>query len=418
MKTFEVKMPQLGETLTEGTISKWLVKPGDTVERYQPLCELLTDKVDIEFPAPVGGTIKDLRASEGQTVSVGDVMLRIDTEEDFVEVTDEPRGAKAGLAPERKVAPVAERTDGQPAPAADGGAAVLSPAVRRLAREHGIDISAVAGSGAGGRVTKDDIEQFVAARGAGAAPAAAKPAPKAVAPPAGVPYDEVPLSRIRKVTAQHMTESKTTIPHAWSTQEVDMSGVVALRNQHKDAFQRQHGAPLTFLPFVIKATVAALKQHPQINAQFGGDKIFVKKQINIAVAVALDDGLIVPVIHDAGTMSITALAQQVFALAEKARAGKLGLDDIQGGTFTVNNTGTFGSVVSYPIIPPGQAGILAMEKVMKRPVVLDNDQIGVRWMMNLCLSFDHRVTDGFQAGTFLADVRKGLEAMGPKTPLE
>jgi len=406
----------LGETLTEGTINKWLVKPGDTVERYQPLCELLTDKVDIEFPAPVGGTIKDLRASEGQTVSVGDVMVRIDTEEDFVEVVDEPRGAKAGLAPERKAAPVAERKDGQPALADGGGAAVLSPAVRRLAREHGIDISAVSGTGAGGRVTKEDIESFVAAQKSGAAPAA-KPAPAAVPPPS-VPYDEVLLSRIRKVTAQHMTESKTTIPHAWSTQEVDMSSVVALRNAHKDAFQKQHGVALTYLPFVIKATCAALKQHPQVNAQFGGDKIFVKKQYNIAIAVALDDGLIVPVIHDADTLTITQLAQRVTALADKARAGKLGLDDIQGGTFTVNNTGTFGSVVSYPVIPPGQAGILAMEKVMKRPVVLDNDQIGVRWMMNLCLSFDHRVTDGYQAGLFLGDVRKGLEAIGPDTSLD
>lgn len=432
----KITMPQLGESITEGTISRWLKQEGEWVKKDEPLVEIITDKVTAEMPSPFAGVLTKIIAQEGAVVPVG---------QDLAEI-EESGSVAAG---------VQQQTAAASSPATVAAAAVQeasevvrmaskrsSPLVRRLAQEHGIDLSQVQGTGLAGRVTKDDILNFIAEKQAApttSAPRAeAKPfePPTPVARPAEAPAVQPPprpapapqpiaigegdqvveLTPMRRLIAEHMVRSKHTSPHATTMHEVDMTNIAKWRQAVKDEFQRREGVPLTYVPFVIKATVEALKAFPIMNSSWADDKIVLRKQINIGLAVAIDDGLIVPVIHDADQKSIAGLAKAVYDLGNRARAGKLSLNDVQGGTFTVNNTGSFGSIVSVPIINQPQAAILSMEAVAKRPVVID-DAIAIRSMMYLCLSFDHRIVDGYTAGRFVQRIRQWLEGFGPSVPL-
>jgi 2-oxoisovalerate dehydrogenase E2 component (dihydrolipoyl transacylase) len=307
-----------------------------------------------------------------------------------------------------------------PAPAAEPAAPVLdgggehrySPAVQMQAAELGVDLSRVQGTGIGGRVTKKDVEQFAAAA------KAAPPAPQSAAPPAtpGEGDQVVQLTRVRRLIAENMVRSKSTIPHAWQTQEADMSGVVANRNANKAAFQKQEGFSLTYLPYVMAATLSALREHPEVNSTFNETELIIHRDINLGVSVGLEDTLVVPVIRRADGLSIAGLARAVNDVATRARNKQLKADDLSGGTFTVNNSGTFGTLFSYSVINPGQAGILTMEAIVDRPVAMGG-MIGIKPMMYLCFSFDHRVLDGLKAARFLTSCRKWLEAVNLETPV-
>jgi 2-oxoisovalerate dehydrogenase E2 component (dihydrolipoyl transacylase) len=404
-----VKMPQLGESITEGTISKWLKQPGDQVKKYESLVEVITDKVNAEVPAPLAGVLKEIKVPEGATVTVGTEICVIE------EVGAAPASIPAKPAPEPVAA--AKETAVQAPQAESSGR--LSPAVRALVEEHRIsdsELARIKGSGIGGRISKKDVEDYVAAK--------AKPAgevrngeQRQPAAPTRAPGDSVPLTPMRRAIAANMAKSKQTIPHAWTVAEVDMTNVVRQRRAVKDAFKQREGIDLTYVPIIVKAVVEALRAVPVLNSSWGEDRVILHKDINIGVAVAIEDGLVVPVVHGADRLSIAGLAKAVDDLAGRARAGKLTLEDVQGGTFTVNNPGTFGTVISYSIIVPPQAGILAMDAIIKRPTVVDGDAIAIRSMMNLCLSFDHRVLDGVSAARFLQTVRKWLEGFSDQIPL-
>jgi 2-oxoisovalerate dehydrogenase E2 component (dihydrolipoyl transacylase) len=408
-----ITMPQLGETVTEGTVAQWLKKIGDTVEKYEPFVEVSTDKVNAEVPSPVTGTIREVLVKEGETVATGTPIAVID------EVGAAPAASTNGSAP----APVAA-----PAPAPDranGDAeAVLrgaSPAVRRLAREHRIDIRTIDGSGANGRVTAQDVLAAAqTGRAPASAPAARAPAAAASAPAGSVstygkpiPGMTIPLTQARRIIAERMVESKHTAPHAWSMVQIDVTNVWKWRAKEKDRFERETGYKLTLLPFFVRAAIESLSAFPLMNAKFTPDGIYVNQDVNVGIAIGLATNLVVPVIRHADQLSIRGLAIAAGELIDKARKGKLGVDDLAGGTFTVNNNGANGSWASAPIINAGQAGILTMETVVKQPVVRDDDAIAIRSMMNSCLSLDHRVVDGYVASGFLADLKKRLENMGP-----
>jgi 2-oxoisovalerate dehydrogenase E2 component (dihydrolipoyl transacylase) len=416
-----VKMPQLGESITEGTISKWLKQPGDLVKKYEGLVEIITDKVNAEVPAPLAGILKEIKVKEGATVTVG-------TE---IAIIEESVAAPAPTVPSPKGGGEVEKAAAPSSPSAvtgeaQGGGAEsrtrLSPAVRALIEEHRIsdaELSRIEGSGIGGRISKKDVEDFVAKR---AQPAAANGEQRqtvapAAAPSAPTPGTTIPLSPMRRAIAANMLKSKQTIPHAWTVAEVDMTSVVRFRQTAKDSFKLREGIDLTFVPIIVKAVVEGLKAVPVLNASWSEQGVVLHKDINIGVAVSVDDGLIVPVVHQADRMSISGLAKAIDDLAKRARAGKLGIPDVQGGTFTVNNPGTFGTILSYSIIAPPQAGILAMDAIVKRPVVVEGDAIAVRSMMNLCLSFDHRVLDGVSAARFLQGVRRWLEGFSEQVQL-
>ena len=451
----KVTMPQLGESVTEGQISRWLKQPGDSVAKYEALVEVITDKVNAEVPSPISGTLVEINVQEGETVAVGTLICSMSSADagpaGIAESGGEPTGG--GVPPAEAVAPPpAVPAAAAPAPVAAAPAPAVaatpvpatpvaatppggngrpsgrdragraSPAVRRLADEHDLDLGAIKGTGLGGRVTKKDVEEFVAAGGARPA-AAAQPAPAATgaapsAPPAGAVITAegdtlVPLNAMRKAIAEHMVRSRQTSPHAWCATEVDMTGVVNLRAAERATFRETEGVDLTYVPFVIKATCESLKAHPEVNATWTAEGVLRRRAINISVAVGLEDGLILPVIHDADKLSIAGLAHKLSDVAERARAGKLMLPDVERGTFCVNNPGTYGTVLSAPIINQPQAGIMTMEAIVKRPVVLPGDAIGIRSMMFLGLSFDHRVMDGMQAAGFIQGVKRALEAMAP-----
>jgi 2-oxoisovalerate dehydrogenase E2 component (dihydrolipoyl transacylase) len=407
-----VKMPQLGESITEGTIAKWLKQPGDQVKKYEGLVEVITDKVNAEVPAPLAGILKEIKVKEGTTVTVGTEIAVIEESVGAAPTPPSPRGG--GEMP--SATPIAA-----PAPAEESateGRTRLSPAVRALIEEHRIsdaELSRIEGSGIGGRVSKKDIEDFVAKR---AQPATANGEQRQTsAAPAAAPGTTIPLSPMRRAIATNMVKSKQTIPHAWTVAEVDMTNVVRFRQKAKDSFKLREGIDLTFVPIIVKAVVEGLKAVPVLNASWSEQGVVLHKEINVGVAVSVDDGLIVPVVHQADRMSISGLAKAIDDLAKRARAGKLGIPDVQGGTFTVNNPGTFGTILSYSIIAPPQAGILAMDAIVKRPVVVEGDAIAIRSMMNLCLSFDHRVLDGVSAARFLQGVRRWLEGFSEQVPL-
>ena len=421
-----VKMPQLGESITEGTISKWLKQPGDQVKKYEGLVEIITDKVNAEVPAPLSGVLKEIKVKEGATVTVGTEIAVI--EETAAATPSAPKSQPAlqaatpqSATPIAAPAPAEESaTEGQGGGSTEGRTR-LSPAVRALIEEHRIsdaELARIEGSGIGGRISKKDIEDYVTKR---AQPAAAngeqrQQAASATAP-ALSPGTTVPLSPMRRAIASNMLKSKQTIPHAWTVAEVDMTNVVRFRQKVKDSFKQREGIDLTYVPIIVKAVVEGLKAVPILNASWSGQGVVLHKDINVGVAVSVDDGLIVPVIHQADRMSIAGLAKSTDDLAKRARAGKLGIPDVQGATFTVNNPGTFGTILSYSIIAPPQAGILAMDAIVKRPVVIEGDAIAVRSMMNLCLSFDHRVLDGVSAARFLQGVRRWLEGFSEQVPL-
>ncbi|MED3551108.1 dihydrolipoamide acetyltransferase family protein [Cytobacillus praedii] len=425
----QIKMPQLGESVTEGTINQWLVSVGDKVSKYDPLAEVTTDKVNSEVPSSFDGVIKELIAQEGETYEVGAVILTIETE------------GGGSAAPEAPAAPAAEApatpAASTPAPAAaapvaktDNGGARYSPAVLKLSQEHGIDLSQVTGTGAGGRITRKDLNALIESGNipkAGAAPvapvqetapaAAAAPAPQAAAPKAAaatnvpvVPGDiEIPVSGVRKAIAANMLKSKHEAPHAWTMIEVDVTNLMSFRNSLKADFKKKEGFNLTPFAFFVKAVAQALKEFPMINSMWAGDKIVQKKDINLSIAVATEDALYVPVIKNADEKTIKGIAREIGELAGKVRSGKLSGADMSGGTFTVNNTGSFGSIQSNGIINHPQAAILQVESIVKRAVVMDNGMIAVRDMVNLCMSLDHRVLDGLVCGNFLKRVKEILE---------
>lgn len=416
-----VKMPQLGESITEGTISKWLKQPGDQVKKYEGLVEIITDKVNAEVPSPLTGVLKEIKVKEGATVTVGTEIAVM--EESLPAGAPAPKSQAAPQTPIAAPAPAEESATGGSDGGSTEGRTRLSPAVRALVEEHRIsdaELARIEGSGIGGRISKKDIEAHVAKRTQPAAAngeqrqqAAAAPATVATA----TPSTTVPLSPMRRAIASNMVKSKQTIPHAWTVAEVDMTSVVRFRQKIKESFKQREGFDLTFVPIIVKAVVEGLKAVPILNASWSDQGVILHKDINVGVAVSVDDGLIVPVIHQADRMSIAGLAKAIDDLAKRARAGKLGIPDVQGATFTVNNPGTFGTILSYSIIAPPQAGILAMDAIVKRPVVVEGDAIGIRSMMNLCLSFDHRVLDGVSAARFLQGVRRWLEGFSEQVPL-
>lgn len=436
-----INLPHVGETVVEGIIGKWLKKPGDRVEKYEPLVEVVTDKVTMELPSPVSGVLVRIIANEGATVPMGAPIAEMETQEriEGSEQGVESRGQRAERVKATKIEAKGSEAVETPGPSRigellrdvrpvgpTGGGVVeedtvdaspdvigeeirLSPAVRRLAAEHNVDLAKVKGSGIGGRITREDVMRYIEERGAGAAATTAQVPPTA-------DEESVALTPIRRIIAANMVRSATEIPHAWSLIEVDVTNLVRYREGIKESFRQREGVDLTYLSFAIKAVAESLKENARLNASWRGDKIIVKKRINIGVAVAASDGLVVPVIKDADGLSIAQLAKALRDLTERARHNRLTLQDVQGGTFTVNNTGALGSVISYPIINYPQAAILTTEAIIKRPVVT-NDVIAIRSMMNVCLSFDHRVIDGAEASAFLQAVKRRLEAMGEGTPL-
>lgn len=428
-----VTLPSLGESIVEGVIDHWIRQPGDEFQAFDPLVEVITDKVNAEVPAPFAGRLVQILAEPGQTVAVGAPIAIVET----AEVVATPAGgssttespAEAPAAPDveaRPLVPVSVPPSAPSAPSASRPAPTVSPSVELLAKERGVDLSRVVGTGMGGRVTRRDVLSYIERqeRTAAASPppprapsASGAPAPPTPIPPAPVragASERVPVTAMRRLIADNVARSKSTIPHAWQVQEVDMSRIAAFRNRVKDEFRRREGASLTYVPFVIKATAEALRENPRVNAQWDGDAIIEHSEVNIGVAVGTEDALVVPVIRHADSLSLAGIARALHDLTERARRGKLTVADMQGGTFTVNNVGTFGTIISYSIINPPQAGILTMEAVVDRVVVVDG-MLAIRPMMFLCFSFDHRVLDGLQAARFLSSVRRRLEAFDPET---
>ena len=434
-----IELPQVGESVTEGTIVQWLKQVGDSVERYDPLVEVLTDKVSMEVPSPVAGVITELLAEEGQTLPMGAPIASIQTE-DAVE-SPAPNSIAPAVPAEvtqsidrtgvllKDVAPVGPTGSGNVSgnvivPAAQDTAASeqsgsgrqrrrYSPAVQRLADEHGIDLSQVEGSGISGRITRKDVLAYNETQSTVLdAPAASAPA----VPTVSVSADEerMPLSPVRRLIAANMKRSASEIPAAWSITEVDVSGLVRRREALRDDFQRKEGVNLTYLHFVIKAVAESLRENPLLNSSWADDAIILKKRVNIGIAVAAPDGLVVPVLRDADTLSVAGIAVRASDLTARARQGKLAVEDLQGGTFTLNNTGALGSIASQPIINHPQAAILTTEAVVKRPVVI-GDAIGIRSLMNICLTFDHRIMDGAEASAFSNAVKRRLEAISDDT---
>ncbi|EAF3319965.1 2-oxo acid dehydrogenase subunit E2 [Listeria monocytogenes] len=406
MAVEKITMPKLGESVTEGTISSWLLKPGDTVEKYDAIAEVLTDKVTAEIPSSFSGTIKEILAEEDETLEVGEVICTIETadagsSEPVAEV--EETETKAPEKQETKQVKLAD------APASGR----FSPAVLRIAGENNIDLSTVEGTGKGGRITRKDLLQVIE-NGPVAKREEMKSAPQEKAamptPPvrSAAGDKEIPINGVRKAIAKHMSVSKQEIPHAWMMVEVDATGLVRYRNAVKDSFKKEEGYSLTYFAFFIKAVAQALKEFPQLNSTWAGDKIIEHANINISIAIAAGDLLYVPVIKNADEKSIKGIAREISELAGKARNGKLSQADMEGGTFTVNSTGSFGSVQSMGIINHPQAAILQVESIVKRPVIID-DMIAVRDMVNLCLSIDHRILDGLLAGKFLQAIKANVE---------
>lgn len=405
---FTLTLPEVGETVTEGTIEKWLKQPGEKIAKYEPIVEINTDKVNVELPSPVSGTVAELLAQEGDTVPIGAPLCTID------EVAGETPAEVAPPRPAEKAEAGAESQARGPAPrpkTADtrGEANRATPRVRKVAEELGVDLALVTGSGPRGRIVEEDVRAF--ARQTPSA-GAATPARKA-----GEDEETVPLTAIRRTIAQRMTQSSAT-PVAWLAVECDVTGLVALRSDQKAAFKERHGVDLTYLPFAAHAVSQALLEHPYLNASWAEDRIVLKKRVNLGIAVATERGLLVPVIRDAAGLSVSGLALAIAELGEKTRDNKLQLADVEGGTFTLDNTGAFGSTVSKPIINTGQSAIITLEVITKQPRVVGDDAIAVRSVVNMCLSFDHRVLDGHQAGAFLQDVKRRMEAFGPDSGLD
>ena len=458
----DIVMPQMGESIFEGTITKWLKKPGDKVERDEPLFEISTDKVDAEIPSPSAGVLKEIKVGEGQTVPIQTVVGVIDAASSGAAASapaPAPTSAKAQAPPPAKapaaVPPPAPAPKPAPTPVAaapvsasappaphDGGRIHSSPLVRRMAKEHGIDLSTVAGTGAGGRISKQDIEAVIAAGAAGGGPAAvpsvvAIPAARPVlVPPATAPtaapgvsgtqahvaletavsrekiyfgnYEVQPMSTMRQRIAEHMVASKRVSAHVYSVDEIDMTKIAVLRARSKDEFEKRYGTKLTFMPFFVKAAVEGLRAFPTMNASLDGTNVVIHKDINIGIAVALDWGLIVPVVKNADEKNLLGIQRTMNDLAERARSKRLKPEEVQEGTFSITNPGVFGGLFGLPVISQPNVGILGLGAIEKRPVVVD-DAIAIRSMCYVTLSYDHRVVDGAIAHQFLHRVKETLE---------
>ncbi|TQI73581.1 2-oxoglutarate dehydrogenase E2 component [Bosea sp. AK1] len=396
----EIRVPTLGESVSEATIGKWFKKPGEAVKADEPLVELETDKVTLEVNAPAAGVLGEIVAKEGDTVGVSALLGTI------------AEGGAAAAAPKAEAKPAAAA----PAPAAEAPKAAATkaadsgPAVSRLAAESGVDPSKVAASGKDGRVTKGDMLAAIATGGA-AAPAAA-PAPVAVrapsAPDDGAREERVKMTKLRQTIARRLKEAQSNAAMLTTFNEVDMSGVMALRNQYKDVFEKKHGVKLGFMGFFVKACVQALKEIPAVNAEIDGTDIIYKNYYHIGVAVGTEKGLVVPVVRDADELSIAGVEKKIGEFGKKARDGKLSIEEMQGGTFTISNGGVYGSLMSTPILNAPQSAILGMHKIQERPVVVGG-KIEIRPMMYLAVSYDHRIIDGKEAVTFLVRIKEGLE---------
>jgi 2-oxoisovalerate dehydrogenase E2 component (dihydrolipoyl transacylase) len=446
----KITMPQLGESVSEGTVGRWLKNEGDTVKRDEVLVEIVTDKVTAEYPSPVSGRLVKILAKEDETVKVGAEIAEIEesgastasaptTTATSSAAAPSPSGASVRPAPPStsaaatSAAPTATLSASAAPPSygtTNGGGAArgvavqekVSPLARRLAQEHNVDLGAIQGTGEGGRVRKEDILAYVEQRGA--QPAAVAPAAAPAMPTVPAPFapplspaagDElVTPSPARRAIAEHMVRSKHTSPHAYTLVEVDVTGLARWLDRNKDEFKRREGYGISFQTFVIKAVVEALKEHPYLNASWTEDgKILLRKQISIGISIALENNLIVPVIKNADTLNLAGIARAVNDLVSRARANRLMPADVQGATFTVNNPGVFGTLISMAVINQPNAGILTMDAVTKRPVVVD-DAIAIRSMMYMSLSFDHRVLDGLTAARFLASIKRRLESWGPE----
>jgi 2-oxoisovalerate dehydrogenase E2 component (dihydrolipoyl transacylase) len=419
----EFKMPQLGESVVEGTIGKWLKQVGDPVEEFEPLLEVVTDKVDTEIPSPMTGVLLEIRVEEGETVQVGEVIAVLG--EAGEEPAERPAAPEAAAPPPTaETAPPEEPTAERPPGERPVGRGYLTPVVAKIASERNVDLSQVKGTGRHGRITKKDILGYLEAREAAPPPVekAAPPPPVAKAPlPAAPPPGlaagdvEVPLSKMRQAIVRHMRQSKDTAAHVTTFFEVDLGHVVAFRDAHKAEFAAE-GIKLTYTPFFVEAVVVGLKAYPMLNAVLAGDKMIYRRAINIGLAVDLgEEGLIVPVLKNADEKNLRGLARAVNDLAERARLRTLSPDDVQGGTFSITNHGVMGSLAGTPIIPMPQVGILGVGAIEKRPVVVETelgDTIAIRPMAYLSLSFDHRAIDGATADRFLATVKAHLESYG------
>jgi pyruvate dehydrogenase E2 component (dihydrolipoamide acetyltransferase) len=460
----DVVMPQMGESIFEGTITKWLKKPGDKVERDEPLFEISTDKVDAEIPSPSAGVLKEIRVNEGQTVPIQTVVAVIDGAGSAAATASAPAPAKAAAPAAATAAPPPAAKPAAPAPAVvpptqaapqataaapqrTGERIHSSPLVRRMAAEHGIDLTTIPGTGAGGRISKQDIEAVIAAGGTpavappSAPPAAAQaasPARPAMPPPSApaaapappgvsggqvhvafesaVPREKMyfgnytvePMSNMRQRIAEHMVASKRVSPHVYSVDEIDMTKVASLRAKSKDEFEKRYETKLTFMPFFVKAAVAGLRAFPTMNASLDGTNVILHKEINIGIAVALDWGLIVPVVKGADEKNVLGIQRTLNDLAERARSKKLKPEEVQEGTFSITNPGVFGGLFGLPVISQPNVGILGLGMIEKRPVVI-NDSIAIRSMCYVTLSYDHRVVDGAVAHQFLHKVKETLE---------
>jgi pyruvate dehydrogenase E2 component (dihydrolipoamide acetyltransferase) len=420
----DIIMPQMGESIVEGTITKWLKKPGDKVQRDEPLFEISTDKVDAEIPAPASGVLQEIKVTEGTTVGVNTVVGTIAVDG---EASAPPAKAAAAPAPQAKEEKKEEKKPAAPAPVAsvpppqDSAAdeeARSSPLVRKIAREHGVSLSQVSGTGLGGRITKQDIMAFVerpSAAPAASAPTASQPASAPSRPPAPAAYpgDLVPMTNMRKIIAQRMIESRRTSAHVHCMYEVDFTRIVTLRSKQKTGFEQRHGVRLTFMPFFVRAAIIAIQQFPIINASLEGDNIRYHRNINVGIAVALEWGLIVPVLKNAGDLNFLGLQRGITDLGERARSKKLKPDDVEGSTFTVTNPGQFGAVFGLPIINQPNAAIMGVGGITKQPLVVTdkegNDSIAIRSVVHLTLGYDHRLIDGAVADQFMALVKKNLE---------
>jgi 2-oxoglutarate dehydrogenase E2 component (dihydrolipoamide succinyltransferase) len=401
----EVKVPTLGESVTEATVGQWLKKPGEAVKADEPIVSLETDKVAVDVPAPVAGTLGDIIAKEGDTVNVGALLAMIN------------EGASAAAPSAAAPAPAAKAEAATPAPAAsvpadedEGGNLTLSPAVRRLVLEHGLDPSKIKGTGKDGRLTKDDVMAAVAAGTAKATASAPVAAPAAEAPAAGPSrkQERVKMTRLRQTVAKRLKEAQNTAALLTTYNDVDMTNVIEARAKYKDLFEKKHGVRLGFMGFFTKAVCMALRDIPGVNAQIEGDEIVYNDFADISVAVSAPNGLVVPVIRNAESLSVADIEKTIGNFGKKAKEGTLTMEDMKGGTFTISNGGVFGSLLSSPIINPPQSAVLGLHRIEDRPVVRDG-QIVIRPMMYLALSYDHRLIDGREAVTFLVAVKNAIE---------
>jgi 2-oxoglutarate dehydrogenase E2 component (dihydrolipoamide succinyltransferase) len=414
----DVIMPQMGESIFEGTITKWLKKPGDKVQRDEPLFEISTDKVDAEIPAPTSGVLQEIKVGEGTTVQVNTVVGTISGDSEAAASAKMPAAAPA---PEKKevasVKPHAPPAESHPEPEAHDEDVRSSPLVRKIAREHNVDLAQIAGTGLGGRITKQDIMAFIEKAPAAPPPAPAaplsRPAPAPAPAPAAIPGNLVPMSQMRKIIAQRMIESRRTSAHVHCMFEVDLTRVVNLRNKLKTGFEQRNGARLTFMPFFVRAAIIALQQYPIVNASLEGESIRYHRHVNTGIAVALDWGLIVPVLKNADELNFLGLQRGITDLGERARSKKLMPQDVEGSTFTITNPGQFGAVFGLPIINQPNSAIMGVGGITKQPAVITdkdgNDSIAIRSVVHLTLGYDHRLIDGAVADQFMALVKKTLE---------